>query len=411
MKEKAKKENNRDEIFVRKPSFFLYSIPVRIMKVFARFYWNLHIDNKEIKGMKEPTLAIAPHASTLDVLPTLCTLLPRRFNIVAAKDLFTWKQLRPFIERFGAIPMTQCATDLNSIRMMKAAAECGRNILLYPEGRTSLDGKQLFYLNPSIGKLVKFLGMPVVVVRTHGVYVTKPRYIKGFRRGRMESKASVLLTKEQISVMKPNEIYEKIKESLIFNDNVWQQGNGIVFKAKELASNLNYILYKCPACGAEYENIASGDTLKCTACGNTVKYTSTGHLVPVGNGKSIDRIDLWVDYERDSITKETENENFRMEKETVAFKRNEDSHEYENAGEGTLFIDKENIGFCGILDGEECTKTLSLKNMPTIVTKNEEGVDLTFDNVTYRFLFKEKKYSMKYGLTVEMMFAKSHNLI
>lgn len=411
MKGKTKKDNNNDSIFVRKPSFFLYSIPVGIMKPVARICWNLRIDNKEIKGMKEPTLAIAPHASTMDVLPTLCTLSPRRFNIVTAKDLFTWKQLKPFIERFGAIPMTQCATDLNSIRMMKAAAECGRNILLYPEGRTSLDGKQLFYLNPAIGKLVKFLGMPVVVVKTHGVYITKPRYIKGFRRGRIETKATLLLTKEQINAMKPNEIYEIIKDSLIFNDNVWQQENKIVFKAKELANNLNYILYKCPKCGAEYENIASGDTISCKACGNRVKYTPTGHLVPIGDSKSIDRIDLWVDYERDEIIKELEKEDFRLDKETIAFRRNENSHEYEEAGEGNLFIDKENIGFYGVLDGEECEKVLPLKNMPTIVTKNSEGVDLTFDNTTYRFMFKEKKYSMKYGLTVEMLFAKNHNLI
>ena len=404
-------KNNKKEFVVKKPAFFAYTFPAYIVKLFSRLYWKLKTDNSEIKGLTSPILAIAPHMSTIDVVATVCTLLPKRYNVVTAKDLFTWKQLKPFIKAFGAIPMSQCAMDLSSIKNIKSAIDKNLNVLLYPEGRTSLDGRNLYYLNPSIGKLIKFLNCNVVVVKANGCYSTKPRYIKGFRRGRIESKASVLITKEQLATLSPKEIYEKVKDSLVTNDNVWQIENGIKFKAKELASNLNYVLYKCPRCGREYCMKAEKDLLTCTSCNNVVRYTPEGRLVPVGDGVAIERIDLWMDYEKESILEEISQENFYISNPVNAFIRDDELHEYIPVGEGELYVDGEHIGYRGTENCALTDKKLSLKNMPTIITKNSEGIDLVFDNVTYRFMFVDKKYSTKYGLIVEAYFAKNNNLI
>lgn len=404
------KDKKAKEVKIRKPSFFIYTIPAYIVKLIARIYWRMKTDNREIRGIKGPILAVAPHASTLDIVPAVCTLLPKRFNVVAAKDLFTWKQLSPFMKRFGVIPMNQCAMDLASVKMMKAASDSGRNILLFPEGRTSMDGRQMAYLNPSIGKLAKFLGCAIVLVKSEGVYVTKPRYIKGFRRGRINSKASLLMSAEEVAKATPKAIFEKVKESLVFNDNVWQQENGVKFKAKELASNLNYVLYKCPRCGAEYRMEAKGDELRCLECGNTVKYTPDGHLVAVGDGVSIDRIDLWMDYERESVAEELRAPDFRMEKPVTMYCRDDEKHEYIQEGEGYLYIDKDSIGYVGTKRGAEWRADLPIIAVPTIVTKNSEGVDLIIDNRTYRFLFTEHKYSAKYALIVESLFAERNGI-
>ncbi len=405
MKEKKAKEHK-----IRKPSFFIYTIPAYIVKFIARIYWRMRTDNSEIRGLKGPVLAVSPHASTLDIVPAICTLLPKRYNVVAAKDLFTWKQLAPFMKAFGVIPMNQCAMDLASIKLMKAASDEGRSILLFPEGRTSMDGRQMTYLNPSIGKLAKFLGMNIVLVKSEGVYCTKPRYIKGFRRGRINSKATVLMTAEEVAKAPPKVIFQKIKESLVYNDNVWQQENGVKFKAKELASNLNYVLYKCPRCGAEYRMEAKGDELKCLECGNTVRYTEDGHLVPVGDGISIDRIDLWFDYERESVAEELRAPDFRLEKPVEAYCRDDEKHEYMRVGEGYLYIDKNYIGYIGTKKGAEWRADLPIVAVPTIVTKNAEGIDLIIEGLTYRFMFTEHKYSAKYALIVESLFAERNGL-
>ncbi len=396
---------------VRKPSFFWYGIGARIMRLFSYFYWHLRVDNKEIRKVKSPILAIAPHSSTLDIVPTAATLLPKRYNVVMGKDLFTWKQLRPFIKAFGAIPKDQGAIDIACMRTLKAAAEQGRNILLYPEGKTSLDGKQFFYLGPSIGKFIKFLDCNVVVVQTNGAYLTKPRFIKGFRRGRIETKASLLFTREEVKATPVKEIVEKVRKALEFNDNIWQRDNHVRFKSKDPANNLNYILYKCPKCGAEYEMAAENGLVTCSACGNCVRYTEYGELLPQGDSVTFDRLDLWVDYERDSVAEEIKKDDFSLTKEVALYLRNDEKNEYEEKGKGSLTVDKDKITFVGTEEGKEKTLEYSLTEVATIVTKNSEGIDLIIGGKPYRFLFTEHKWSYKYELIVEQLFALKHNLL
>ena len=402
---KMGKKKGKDVI--RKPSFFLYNVLGSIVKLFAFFYWGVRVDRKEIKGLKGPVLAIANHASTIDAVPVLSALLPKRFNLVAAKDLFTWKELKPFIKAFGAIPMTQNGMDLASVRQIKNATDNGRSVLIFPEGKTSLDGRQL-YMNPSIAKLAKFLGVPVVSVHVNGAYCTKPRYIKGFRRGRMEAKATLLYTQEELKTAKPAEIFAKIKESLAYNDNEWQIGNKIRFHAKNMTSNLNYVLYKCVRCGAEYRMKAEKDLLTCEACNNVVRLSKYGELLPVGDATTLSRIDVWVDYEKESIKEELASDDFRYEHDVTAFVRDDDKHDYVEIGEGYLFLTKTHIGYVGTKEGAEWRADLSLRGMHTLVTKNAEGIDLNFGDKTYRFLFKEHKYSAKYGFAVETIFDAEH---
>lgn len=402
--------NTKKEKKTRKPSFFLYEIIAGIGILLTKLYWRVKVDRKEIKNIKGPTLAIAPHASTIDPVPVFAALWPKRYNIIAGKDLFTWKELKPFIKAFGAIPMTQGGMDLQSVKTMKKAVDDGRSLLLFPEGKTTLDGKQLFYMNPSVAKLIKMFGRQVVLVKTNGAYCTKPRYIKGFRRGRMEVKASILFTEEEVRDLKPQEIFMRIQQEFKYNDNVWQIENKVKFKAKNLADHLNYILYKCPKCGEEYKHIVTKNAMRCLACGNEVEMTCYGELKAKEGSVSKDRIDLWVNYEREEIEKETEKEDFCLRHAVTAYERNDEKHEYVEIGKGTLFIDRETIGYEGKKNGEDWNVIQHLAHMPYLVTKNKEGIDLNEDGKTYRFMFDEKKYSMKYGLVAEVLFAKRNGL-
>lgn len=400
---KDKKEIKKEDR-VKKPSFWVYFLPIFLLRPIVKWKFNIHIDKSETKRLKGPTLALQAHASQIDVVTAIIALFPKRYNIVAAKDLFTWSSLKKFISSFGAIPITQLSLDLSSIRQIKNAIDQDRNVLLYPEGRTSLDGKQLQFLSPAIGKLVKMLNCNLVMIEANGNYLTKPRYYHGFRRGRIEAKTRLLYTAEEIKNVKPNEIYENIKKHIEYNDNIWQQENNIEFKGKNLANGLNLVLYKCPECGAEYEMRTDNDRLICNNCGNEIQYTTTGHLVALNGKKTIDRIDLWMDYERESIDKELEAESFSLTNGVTVLIRNDETHEYVLVGEGNLTINKESIIFNGTINNEEKELVQHLKNVSTIITKNQEGVDLVFDNITHRFLFKDKKYSIKYSLIVEELF-------
>jgi 1-acyl-sn-glycerol-3-phosphate acyltransferase len=377
-----------------------------------RIFWRWRVDKKAIKGMKGPMVALANHSSTMDIVFTVLSLLPKRFNIVTGKDLFSWPELRPFITAFGAIAKSQNALDIASLRTMKAAADAGRSILIYPEGKTSLDGRELYFLAPAVGKFIKFLGQPVIMAKSNGAYLAKPRYFKGTRKTtRVQTTITPLLTAEEVKSLPPMAIYERVREALRFNDHLWQAENKVRIRTKGRARNLEYILYKCPKCGAEYEMVSDDTTLTCNHCGNQAEYTAYGELLPVGDSVVFPRIDLWYDYEKAEARKELETEGFHLEKE-VTLEINEDiaSGSYELRGEGVFFIDRETIGYRGTKDGAEFTFSQSLENLPSVITKNKEGIDFPEGDLIYRFLFKEKKWSSKFGLLVEQSYCVRHHI-
>lgn len=411
MSECNKEKKCYNSLKVKKPSFFVYWIPAAIIRFIVKILWRHKVDRSGLKKVKSPILAIANHCSTMDIVFSVQALLPKRFNVVTSKDVFTWKVLKPFIRKFGAIPKNQCAIDITCIKQIKKALENNNNVLIYPEGKTSLDGKELYYIAPSIAKFIKMMDVTVALVKTEGAYVTKPRWFHGFRRGRVETKTSVLLTQEEVRTLTLDEIYKRVTDALRFNDNIWQRENKVKFKHKHLAKDLDYILYKCPKCNAEYEMSTDDKYLTCNACGNKVEYTCYGELKPIGESVTFDRIDLWFDFCRQSVLEEIKKDDFFISKEADLWLEDKTKREYFKHGTGQLFMDKENIGYKGTKDGEYFELIQPLKLLPTLITKNEEGIDLIENDNTYRVLFTEHKWSSKYGLIAEMMFAYNNGLL
>lgn len=402
------KDKNINEIVVRKPNAFLYGVIGFGVKVFAKTLFRLKIENKDVKKLKEPFVMIANHASVLDIVFTVSGMYPKRLNIVTAKDVFTWKAFKPFIERLGCIPKNQFAIDINSLKMMKAAVEQGRNVVLFPEGKVSFEGKGLHHIPPSIAKFVKFLDAPVVLSHHLGSYLSMPKYYKGFRYGKVRLEQRVLITREELKTLSNQEIYKRIVDALQFNDNIYQIDNNIRFRSKRPAWNLEFILYKCPKCQVEYQMKTTKRQIICEHCGNTVEYTEYGHLIAAKDSKTFDRVDLWYDFQRQAVNKEIKQDNFYISN-PVDFYMDIDRR-YQLIGEGELYINREVIGYKGTKNGEPFELSISLKTLHTLTTKTREGVDLSYENCSHRFMFKEKKYSTKYNLIVEQMYRLIHNL-
>ncbi len=402
-------KNNSNSYQIRKPNAFLYYVITYFLKIVSKIFFRLKIDKKDIKDLKGPFVVIGNHSSVVDIVFNVSALAPHRLNVVTGRDLFTWPLFKPFINRVGCIPKSQFSIDIESIKMMKAAVEQGRKIALYPEGKTSLDGKQLHYLPPSIAKLFKFLDVPVVLSHTLGAYLTMPRYFKGFRFGKVKVKVTRLFSQEDLRKLSLEQIYERVRESLKFNDHIYQRENNIKFCSRKIAKGIEYILYRCPKCSKDYIMRSTGRNLICDYCGNNVEYTNYGELRPAdGISMAFDRVDLWYDYQRECVDKEIRKPNFYISKKVDMFE--ERDRKYHRVGEGELYIDKEYIGFKGTKQEEPFEVKTALKTLHTVTTKNQEGIDLCYPEGTYRFLFKDKKWSTKYGIIVEQMYRLIHNL-
>ncbi len=404
----SKQNKNINEIIVKKPNAFLYGIIALGVKLIAKVLFRLKIDNKEVKKLKAPFVVIGNHASVLDIVFTVSGMLPKRLNIVTAKDVFTWRIFKPFIERVGCIPKSQFAIDITSLKTMKAAIEQGRIVTLFPEGKVSFDGRQLHHIPPSIAKFVKFLDAPVVLSYNLGSYLSMPKYYKGFRYGKVHLKQKVIITQEELRTLPNAEIYKRIVESLQFNDNIYQQENNIRFRSRKPALGMEFILYKCPKCSREYQMMTTKRHIICQHCNNTVEYTEYGQLNPVDDSVSFGRVDLWYDYQREAVDEEIRQEDFYISK-PVDFYMDID-RKYKLLGEGELYINKEEIGYKGTKNGEHYEISIPLRTLHTLTTKTREGIDLSYEDCSHRFMFKEKKYSTKYNLIVEQMYRLIHNL-
>lgn len=390
----------------RSPARWLLWLLYPIAKVFCKCYlgWKCVKDPK-IKELKGSVVCIGTHTFAPDVALMILAMLPRRLNIVCGKDVFSWSFVKPIRRQAGLIPINQCSVDLSSIRMMKKAVDNGCSLALFPEGKITLDGRPLPNNSPSIAKLLKVLGRPVVFSHNNGGYCTRPRWFGPFKRGVVEQEIKVLFTEEEIKSLSPEEILARLRDAFQFNDTRWAREKGIRYRSKTPAKGLHYILYKCPKCGAEYEMESDDRTVFCHECGYRVELTDTYELKAVEGETIYDGIDTWYDYETDCVKQEIADPAFRVSH-PVVWEECDENYNYVEVGEGELYVDKQNIGFIGKrFDGTPVEMKVDLTTINTVVQKLEEAIDLTVGGVVNRFYFREGKYSAKYNLYVQEIHA------
>ena len=126
-------------------------------------------------------------------------------------------------------------------------------------------------LAPATEKLVKHLGVPVVMAKIKGGYLTFPKWAKNMRRGRVEIEVEEILTAEDSKAMNAEEIKAFLEKKLAYDDFKWQEEKRIRYRGKRFAEGLEHILYICPVCKHEYTFTAKGNLLTCSHCGTEVK--------------------------------------------------------------------------------------------------------------------------------------------
>lgn len=127
--------------------------------------------------------------------------------------------------------------------------------MMYPEAKYSLEGCTS-YIPESVGKLAKFLDVPVVTMAMHGCYIGCPQWRKTFSpKSPLALEVRQIVTQEEVKTLPAEEIFSRVKEALTVDDFRWQQDNQIVIDMPDRARNLNALLYQCPHC--------LGRSLKC----------------------------------------------------------------------------------------------------------------------------------------------------
>lgn len=254
-------------------------------------------------GKEEPALFLMNHSSFIDLKIAATVLYPRPFNIICTSDGFVGKEW--LMRSMGCIPTKKFISDTVLVRdMVYAVRTLKSSVLMYPEASYSFDGTAT-PLPDSMGKLLKLLDVPVVMIRTFGAFARDPLYNNlQLRKVNVSAKMEYLLSREEIKQKSTAELNEILAERFRFDSFRWQKENNIRITEPFRADGLNRVLYKCPGCLSESMMEGKGTTLRCKNCGRSWELTELGELECAQGEGFFTRVPDWYAWERGCVRQE-----------------------------------------------------------------------------------------------------------
>lgn len=261
----------------------------------------------------EPCLILMNHSSFIDLEIVSTVLYPKPFNIVCTSDAFTGI-MNLVMRLIGCIPTKKFTTDIGLVRdMLYTVQDLKSSVVLFPEASYSFDGTATT-LPDSIGRCIKMLGVPVVMIRTYGAYSRDPLY-NGLRRRKVNVSAEMkyLLTREEVTVKGADELTEIVRNEFDFDNFAWQQDNEIAITEPFRAEGLNRVLYKCPNCETEGKMVTQGTKIWCDHCKKTYELDEYGFLKAEEGETEYDHVPHWYKWERQCVRKELLDDTYHLE--------------------------------------------------------------------------------------------------
>ena len=293
----------------------------------------------------EPALFLMNHSSFIDLKIAATVLYPRPFNIVCTSDGFVGK--KSLMRNLGCIPTKKFILDTTLVRGMRYAVDkLHDSILLYPEASYSFDGTAT-PLPASMGKLLKMLKIPVVMIKTSGAFLRDPLYnMLQLRKVKVSAEMSYVLSPEEIQSKGVAELNDILSALFTFDGFREQQEQHIRIDEPFRADGLNRVLYKCPHCQTEGSMEGKGIHLRCKSCGKVWQLDEYGALRAETGDVYFDHIPDWFAWERTCVRRELEEGHYRLDL-PVKISMLVDMNCLYNVGEGRLIHTAEGFHLTG----------------------------------------------------------------
>lgn len=287
-----------------KPSV-LFRTLLKVVSAFGLIGTGFKLERIDMEKLSkdQPALYLMNHSAFVDLMIAANIIFPRPFNIVTTTDAFVGKNR--LMHLIGCIPARKFITDAHLVRdMLYAVRKNNTSVLMYPEASYSFDGTAT-PLPDSIGRCVKMLGIPVVMITTHGAFLRDPLY-NGLqiRNVKVTATMKYLLSPDEVLSMSESELNDIINKEFSFDNFRWQQENNILVSEPFRADGLNRVLYKCPHCLTEGEMHGNGTTITCNACGKAYELTEQGYIKAIDGETEFSHIPDWYAWERDCVRRE-----------------------------------------------------------------------------------------------------------
>jgi len=231
---------------------------------------------KKPKQWSKPALILSNHNANID--PALLGIgIGRQTYFLASENVLRGglaSKILNFI--FAPIPFNKTMADVSAIKEMLRRLRAGANVCLFAEGDRSFNGLT-GPISPATAKLAKKSGADLVTYRLEGLYFVTPRWAINKRKGRVKGVVANIYKAEELKSMSVAEIHAAIEADLFEDAYNRQRENPVLYIGKDLAENIETVLYLCPQCHSFGTIKSSGNGFKCH-CGLSGVYTETCFL-------------------------------------------------------------------------------------------------------------------------------------
>lgn len=297
----------------KKPNI-LFRTLVRVASIPDLFSASFKCEKVGMERLKrgESCLYLMNHSSFIDLKIASAILYPKPFNIVCTSDGFVGKNW--LMRNLGCIPTKKFVPEAELVSdMLYALKEKKCSVLMYPEASYSFDGTAT-PLPESLGRCLKLLGVPVVMIKTCGAFTRDPLYNNlQVRRVKVSARVEYLLSSEEIAEKSPKELNEILAEQFSFDNFSWQKENNVLVKEGFRADYLNRVLYKCPHCKTEGKMEGKGIHLTCHACKKRYELTEAGEMRALDGITEFSHIPDWYKWQRECVVKEIEDSTYSLD--------------------------------------------------------------------------------------------------
>lgn len=232
-------------------------------------------------------------------------------------------------------------------------------LVLYPEARYANVGTSSA-LPKSVGKLAKYLDVPLVTLNMRGNYLQSPIWNLAKRKEvLLDATVTQIYTREELKKASVDEINAKIAEFLSYDEYAYQYRTKMAIAYHKRAEGIEMPLYRCPDCGAEFEMHTSGEEIFCGKCGAKRIMTEYGRMVrPDGSEDSFSHIPDWYEWERDCVKKEIDGGVYGLDM-RVKIESLPNAVNFIDLGEGRLIHNENGFKLTFRDYGDTAEKTLS----------------------------------------------------
>ncbi len=315
---------------------------------YARIFYKVEC-LKEQKEPEPPYVLLSNHYYEIDSFFIGC-FLNNPVHYLGSDEKSGLFQL--FLAKLVGLIYTQKGLiDPKSARLLFKTIKDGESIALFPEGDSSWDG-ETEDLSYSIIKLVRKFNVPIVTVNITGGYLTKNRWMQNSRYGKVIIRFRTI-NKEEILNSSDDKIFNIIKDHLYNNDIKNPISQNIIFKGKNLAHGIQFLIWKCPDCYSSDTIYGKKNRIICKKCRSYWELNGNMKINP-DKEKFIDLKD-WNEWQKDEIKKSINNKNLNELTKSIGidffiFKKyskgiNKRKMIYEKYSDGDLILNKDKLVF------------------------------------------------------------------